>query len=63
VELDPVKRAKLFQQADALMAKDVPSIPLYSRPNPLIYKSSILGMKNNPSNVGFTWNVEEWKWK
>jgi peptide/nickel transport system substrate-binding protein len=63
VELDPVKRAKLFQQADALMAKDVPSIPLYSRPNPLIYKSSIIGMKNNPSNVGFTWNVEEWKWK
>ena len=62
-ELDPAKRAKLFQQADALMAKDVPSIPLYSRPVPLIYKSSILGMKNNPSNVGFTWNAEEWKWK
>jgi peptide/nickel transport system substrate-binding protein len=62
-ELDPSKRAKLFQQANALMANDVPSIPLYSRPNPLIWKTDVLGMKNNPSNVGFTWNVEEWKWK
>jgi len=62
-ELDPTKRAALFAQADALMANDVPSIPLYSRPNPLIYKSAIGGMKNNPANVGFGWNAEEWVWK
>ena len=62
-ELDPTKRAQEFAQADALMAKDVPSIPMYSRPNPLIYKSSILGMRNNPSLVGFAWNIEDWKWK
>ena len=62
-ELDPAKRAALFQQADALMSNDVPSIPLYSRPNPLIYKSAVTGMKNNPSQIGFTWNVEDWKWK
>jgi peptide/nickel transport system substrate-binding protein len=62
-ELDPAKRAALFQKADAMFANDLPSIPLYSRPNPLIYKSTILGMKNNPSNVGFGWNAEEWKWK
>src|SRR6476469_4023218 len=47
-ELDPAKRAALFQQAAALMSNDVPSIPLYSRPNPLIYTSGISGMKNNP---------------
>jgi peptide/nickel transport system substrate-binding protein len=62
-ELDPTKRAQEFAQADALMAKDIPSIPMYSRPNPLIYKSSIQGMKNNPSLVGFAWNIEDWKWK
>jgi hypothetical protein len=45
------------------MANDVPSIPLYARPNPLIFKSGIAGMSNNPSQVGFTWNVENWKWK
>ena len=59
-ELNPEKRAKLFQQANAMMANDVPSIPLYARPNPLIWKSAVTGMKNNPSNIGFTWNVEDW---
>ena len=62
-ELDPAKRAALFQQADAMMANDVPSIPLYARPNPLIWKSAVTGMKNNPSNIGFSWNIEEWGWK
>lgn len=62
-ELNPAKRILDFQQADALMAKDVPTIPLYQRPNPLIYKSDLLGMKNNPSLVGFSWNMEEWHWK
>ena len=62
-ELDPAKRAKLFQQADAMMAADVPSIPLYARPNPLVWKSAVTGMKNNPSNVGFSWNMEDWGWK
>ena len=62
-QLDPSKRARLFQRADALMANDVPSIPLYARPNPLVWRSAVTGMKNNPSNVGFTWNMEEWGWK
>jgi peptide/nickel transport system substrate-binding protein len=62
-ELNPTKRAKEIAQADALMAKDVPTIPLYSRPNPLIWKSAVLGMKNNPSNTGFAWNIEDWHWK
>jgi peptide/nickel transport system substrate-binding protein len=62
-ELDPVKRMKQFQQADALMANDIPTIPLYSRPNPLIWKSSLTGIKNNASLTGFAWNMEDWKWK
>jgi ABC-type transport system substrate-binding protein len=62
-ELDPQKRASLFQRANKMMAADLPSIPLYARPNPLIWKSSVIGMKNNPSNVGFSWNTEEWGWK
>jgi peptide/nickel transport system substrate-binding protein len=62
-ELNPAKRAALFARADALMSVDVPSIPLYSRPNPLVYKSAVSGMKNNPSNIGFGWNAEEWFWK
>ena len=62
-ELDPKKRAALFAKADALMANDVPTIPLYSRPNPLVWKSNLVGMKNNASLTGFAWNMEDWRWK
>jgi peptide/nickel transport system substrate-binding protein len=61
-ELDPAKRTKLLQQADALLANDVPAIPMYSRPTPLIWRSNVLGMKNNASLTGFAWNIEDWKW-
>jgi peptide/nickel transport system substrate-binding protein len=61
-ELDPAKRRKEFQAADALMANDIPTIPMYSRPNPLIWKSALLGMKNNASLAGFGWNMEYWRW-
>src|SRR3954447_11125893 len=61
--LDPKARASLFQQADKLFANDIPTIPMYSRPNPLIWKSSLLGLKNNASLTGFAWNLENWRWK
>jgi peptide/nickel transport system substrate-binding protein len=62
-ELDPKKRASYFQRADKLFAADVPSIPLYSRPNPLVWKTGIRGMRNNPSLTGFAWNIEQWRWR
>jgi len=60
---DPAKRRALFERADALFAKDVPTIPLYSQPSPLVTKSSLVGPKNNPSPTGFTWNIEQWRWR
>ncbi len=62
-ELDPAKRARDYQLADAVMAAGLPAVPLYQRPTPLIYKSDILGMVNNPSNAGPVWNIEDWHWK
>ncbi|HXH97640.1 MAG TPA: ABC transporter substrate-binding protein, partial [Gaiellaceae bacterium] len=58
-ELDPAKRAADFKQADALMAKDLPSIPLYAPPAILVYKKGVSGM----TDVGeTTWNIYAWKW-
>jgi glutathione transport system substrate-binding protein len=62
-ELDPAKRAADFQQADAIMASTVPVFPLYQRPTPLIYKSNLLGMVNNPAIIGPFWNIQDWHWK
>jgi peptide/nickel transport system substrate-binding protein len=61
-ELDPTKRAADFQAADALLSNTVPVFPLYQRPAPLIYKSSLLGMVNNPTTYGPFWNIEDWHW-
>jgi ABC-type transport system substrate-binding protein len=62
-ELNPAKRAADFQAADKLMSAGVPVFPFYQRPTPLIYKSGVLGMKNNPGTAGPFWNIEDWKWK
>jgi hypothetical protein len=45
------------------MSASVPAFPLYQRPVPLIYKSGILGMKNNPGSSGPFWNIEDWRWE
>jgi ABC-type transport system substrate-binding protein len=62
-ELNPAKRVAAFQAADKLMSAGVPVFPFYQRPVPLIYKSGILGMKNNPGQGGPFWNIQDWKWK
>jgi peptide/nickel transport system substrate-binding protein len=60
---DSATRRALFERADALFAKDVPTIPLYSLPSPLVRRSSLVGLKNNPSPTGFAWNIEQWHWR
>ena len=46
-----------------LFAGNLATFPMYQRPVPLIYKSGILGMVNNPAIAGPFWNIEEWRWK
>ena len=62
-ELDPTKPTADFQAADKLMSNTVPVYPLYQRPTPLIYKSDLLGMVNNPAIIGPFWNIQDWHWK
>ncbi len=62
-ELDPAKRASLYQRADAIMATQVPMLPLFERPFVLIHRSNLLGMLENPASPGPVWNIEDWHWK
>lgn len=62
-ELDPAKRARLFRQADAIMATQVPIIPMYQPPLPLVHRSDLLGMRQNPGLGGPVWNIESWHWR
>jgi ABC-type transport system substrate-binding protein len=61
-ELNPSLRAKDFQAADKFFAALAAPFPMYQRPVPLIYKSGIKGMVNNPGTAGPFWSIEDWHW-
>jgi peptide/nickel transport system substrate-binding protein len=59
-ELDPAKRAIAVNKAVALMSVNTPRFPLYQKPTFLVYKTKVLGLVDNGSVAGPTWNVMEW---
>jgi peptide/nickel transport system substrate-binding protein len=59
-EINPQKRSALINRADALMAKDLPALPLYQKPTYFVFMKTIKNMVDNPSLVGPTWNAEDW---
>jgi peptide/nickel transport system substrate-binding protein len=60
-ESDPVARAQLYNQADQQLAtNDVTVIPLFQKPTQLGYRNTIKGLVDNPTQDGFTWNIEDW---
>ena len=58
--LVPKTRASLVNQADAIMATDVPVIPLYQKPTYFVFKTKLRGLVDNPTLQGPTWNTEFW---
>jgi peptide/nickel transport system substrate-binding protein len=62
-ETDPAARAALFNQADLQLAtNDVTVIPLFQKPTQLGYRDTITGVQDNPTQDGFTWNIEDWSY-
>jgi peptide/nickel transport system substrate-binding protein len=59
--LDPKARVKLINRADAIMANDVTTIPLYQKPTYFVFKSKLRGLRDNPTLQGPTWNTEGWR--
>jgi peptide/nickel transport system substrate-binding protein len=60
-ESDPVERAKLYNEVDQQLAtNDVTVIPLFQKPTQLGYRDTIKGLVDNPTQDGFTWNIEDW---
>jgi len=53
-------QAKLMNAANAEMANDLNTIPLYQRPTALVYRKSIHNTKENPTTEGPVWNVNTW---
>jgi peptide/nickel transport system substrate-binding protein len=60
VTIDPAERASLMNQADELMAEDLPILPMYQKPTFLAYDKSVQNMIDNATQLGPTWNAEDW---
>jgi ABC-type transport system substrate-binding protein len=60
-QLNAKKRNADFVNADKLMSKAVPAIPLYALPDIVTFRNGVKNLVNNPAS-GFTWNIEQWKW-
>lgn len=60
VTADPAERAALLNEADSMMAEDVPILPLYQKPNYFAFDNKLQGASDNPAGPGPTWNTEEW---
>ena len=60
-EPDAARRAEQFNAADLQLAtNDVTVIPLFQKPTQLGYRDTISGVQDNPTQDGFTWNIEDW---
>lgn len=59
--LDEAQRADLFRQAQELMAKDLPILPMYQRPEYYAFSESLQGPEVNPSLASPFWNLGTWR--
>ena len=61
-ELNETTRAADLNAADALLAQDVPSLPLFQRPQFVAYRATLHNLVDNPAPEGPFWNLADW-WK
>jgi peptide/nickel transport system substrate-binding protein len=59
-ELDDATRTKLLNQAEAIMSRDVPSIPMFVRPVFTIASKKMKGLTTPTTLEGSPWNANTW---
>jgi peptide/nickel transport system substrate-binding protein len=59
-ELDPAKAASLYNQIDALLWKDMATLPLFQQPQLYTWDTKWANIEPNPSSTGLTWNADLW---
>jgi peptide/nickel transport system substrate-binding protein len=58
--VDPTTAASLYNQADALLWKDMATLPLFEQPDLYTWSSTYGNIEPNPSNWGVPWNAAAW---
>ncbi len=59
--VDRGTRTQLLHRAQAILADEVPEIPLYNVTKLDAVPASLQHFKGNPTNTGIFWNVHEWE--
>ncbi len=58
-ELDPQKRDRLFTEIQALVAEDIPYIPLFQNKDYALAQKNITGVKLNPAQNFPLWPIQK----
>ena len=58
--VDPAERAALMNEADALMAEDLPILPMYQKPTFFAFTDRLQNAIDNATQQGPTWNAQDW---
>jgi len=58
--INPTQAATLYNQADALLWKDMVTLPLFEQPQLYTWSSNWANILPNPSSSGLTWNAQTW---
>jgi peptide/nickel transport system substrate-binding protein len=61
--LNPTQDAALYNQIDALLWKDMVTLPLFENPVYYGYSTKYANIVPNPTNVGIPWNAQDWALK
>lgn len=59
-ELDCGRQVAIAKRIDALLWKDLVTIPLFAHPGVLATAKGVTGVEYNPSMVNLSWNIAEW---
>jgi peptide/nickel transport system substrate-binding protein len=59
-ELDPTKAATLYNQVDALLWKDMVTLPLFQQPQLYTWNTKWANVEPNTTSTGLTWNADLW---
>jgi len=58
--VDPTQATALYNQIDAILWKDMVTLPLYQQPSLYTWYSKWANILPNPSSYGLTWNAQDW---
>jgi peptide/nickel transport system substrate-binding protein len=59
-EIDQTKRKELLFKAQEILARELPTIALFYRPNVIATTSKLKNVRMNPTNDGDMWAVADW---